>query len=72
MDALQQAGVMALLRPLLLDNVASIQQSAAMALGRLVSPLRLEPKKLSSPSTPAPLRGGKAGRGGGGAGLGGG
>ena len=47
MDALQQAGVMALLRPLLLDNVASIQQSAAMALGRLVSPLRLEPTPAS-------------------------
>ena len=38
---------MALLRPLLLDNVASIQQSAAMALGRLVSPLRLGAQKLS-------------------------
>merc|ERR1711927_105674 len=36
-DALQQAGVMALLRPLLLDNVASIQQSAALALGRLAN-----------------------------------
>eukprot|EP00877_Chromochloris_zofingiensis_P010277 jgi/Chrzof1/5502/Cz16g05190.t1 len=34
-EALQQAGAMALLRPLLLDNVPSIQQSAAMALGRL-------------------------------------
>lgn len=33
-DALQNAGVMALLRPLLLDNVTSIQQSAALALGR--------------------------------------
>ena len=31
------SGVMALLRPLLLDNVASIQQSAALALGRLAS-----------------------------------
>ncbi len=30
-------GVMALLRPLLLDNVPSIQQSAALALGRLAS-----------------------------------
>lgn len=30
-------GVMALLRPLLLDNVASIQQSAALALGRLAN-----------------------------------
>ncbi len=29
--------VMALLRPLLLDNVASIQQSAALALGRLAN-----------------------------------
>ena len=28
---------MALLRPLLLDNVPSIQQSAALALGRLAS-----------------------------------
>lgn len=36
-DALQSAGVMALLRPLLLDNVPSIQQSAALALGRLAS-----------------------------------
>ena len=36
-DALQQAGVMALLRPLLLDNVPSIQQSAALALGRLAN-----------------------------------
>eukprot|EP00438_Fugacium_kawagutii_P014360 Skav231766 [mRNA] locus=scaffold739:49396:61680:- [translate_table: standard] len=36
-DALQNAGVMALLRPLLLDNVASIQQSAALALGRLAN-----------------------------------
>ncbi len=32
-DTLQNANVMALLRPLLLDNVASIQQSAALALG---------------------------------------
>lgn len=31
------SGVMALLRPLLLDNVPSIQQSAALALGRLAS-----------------------------------
>ena len=30
-------GVMALLRPLLLDNVPSIQQSAALALGRLAN-----------------------------------
>lgn len=36
-EALQNAGVMALLRPLLLDNVPSIQQSAALALGRLAS-----------------------------------
>eukprot|EP00662_Eupelagonemidae_sp_cell21_P041675 gene41675-4238_t len=36
-EALQSAGVMALLRPLLLDNVESIQQSAALALGRLAS-----------------------------------
>jgi 3-methyladenine DNA glycosylase AlkD len=36
-EALQQAGVMALLRPLLLDNVPSIQQSAALALGRLAN-----------------------------------
>ena len=36
-EALQQAGVMSLLRPLLLDNVPSIQQSAALALGRLAN-----------------------------------
>ncbi|KAA6426063.1 MAG: sperm-associated antigen 6 [Trebouxia sp. A1-2] len=36
-EALQQAGAMSLLRPLLLDNVPSIQQSAAMALGRLAN-----------------------------------
>ncbi|EPY36710.1 axoneme central apparatus protein [Angomonas deanei] len=36
-DALQQAGVMQLLRPLLLDSVPSIQQSAALALGRLAN-----------------------------------
>ena len=36
-DALQGAGVMRLLRPLLLDVVPSIQQSAAMALGRLAN-----------------------------------
>ena len=36
-EALQSAGVMSLLRPLLLDNVQSIQQSAALALGRLAS-----------------------------------
>ncbi|CAD8161983.1 unnamed protein product [Paramecium octaurelia] len=34
-EALQSAGVMSLLRPLLLDCVPSIQQSAALALGRL-------------------------------------
>ena len=34
--ALQSAGVMALLRPLLLDNNEVIQQSAALALGRYV------------------------------------
>ena len=34
--ALQNAGAMSLLRPLLLDNVESIQQSAALALGRFV------------------------------------
>jgi hypothetical protein len=36
-DALQNAGVMAQLRPLLLDTVPSIQQSAALALGRLAN-----------------------------------
>ena len=36
-EALQKAGVMGLLRPLLLDNVPSIQQTAALALGRLAS-----------------------------------
>ena len=36
-DALQSAGVMQLLRPLLIDNVPSIQQSAALALGRLAN-----------------------------------
>jgi len=35
--SLQDAGVMRLLRPLLLDTVPSIQQSAAMALGRLAA-----------------------------------
>jgi len=34
-DALQHAGVMAMLRPLLLDTVPTIQQTAALALGRL-------------------------------------
>ena len=36
-ESLQNAGVMALLRPLLLDTVPSIQQSAALALGRLAN-----------------------------------
>lgn len=36
-EALQNAGVMLLLRPLLLDAVPSIQQSAALALGRLAN-----------------------------------
>jgi 3-methyladenine DNA glycosylase AlkD len=36
-EVMQNAGVMQLLRPLLLDNVPSIQQSAALALGRLAS-----------------------------------
>lgn len=36
-EPMQNAGVMALLRPLLLDNVPSIQQSAALALGRLAN-----------------------------------
>ncbi|KND05192.1 uncharacterized protein SPPG_00853 [Spizellomyces punctatus DAOM BR117] len=36
-DALQAAGVMSLLRPLLLDNVPAIQQAAALALGRLAN-----------------------------------
>ena len=36
-EALHSAGVMALLRPLLLDSVPSIQQSAALAIGRLAS-----------------------------------
>lgn len=36
-EALQNAGVMMLLRPLLLDNIPSIQQSAALALGRLAN-----------------------------------
>ena len=34
---MQNAGVMQLLRPLLLDNVPSIQQTAALALGRLAN-----------------------------------
>ncbi|KAF4079761.1 hypothetical protein AMELA_G00181920 [Ameiurus melas] len=36
-ETLQNAGVMSLLRPLLLDAVPTIQQSAALALGRLAS-----------------------------------
>jgi hypothetical protein len=36
-DALQKGGVMALLRPLLLDSVPSIQHNAAQALGKLAN-----------------------------------
>jgi len=36
-EFLQNAGVMQLLRPLLLDNVPAIQQTAALALGRLAN-----------------------------------
>ena len=36
-EALHAAGVMSLLRPLLLDSVPSIQQSAALAIGRLAN-----------------------------------
>lgn len=36
-DALQKAGIMALLRPLLLDTVPSIQHNAAQALGKLAN-----------------------------------
>lgn len=36
-DLLQQAGVMPLLRPMLLDVVPTIQQTAALALGRLAN-----------------------------------
>jgi len=36
-ELLQNAGVMSLLRPLLLDTVPSIQQTAALALGRLAN-----------------------------------
>jgi len=36
-ELLQNAGAMQLLRPLLLDNVPSIQQTAALALGRLAN-----------------------------------
>ncbi|KAM6214255.1 sperm-associated antigen 6 isoform 2-T2 [Rhynchocyon petersi] len=37
METLQNAGVMSLLRPLLLDVVPTIQQTAALALGRLAN-----------------------------------
>jgi hypothetical protein len=36
-EALQSAGVLALLRPLLLDTVPAIQQASALALGRLAN-----------------------------------
>lgn len=36
-DALQGAGILALLRPLLLDTVPAIQRAAALALGRLAN-----------------------------------
>ena len=36
-EVMSNAGVMQLLRPLLLDNVPSIQQTAALALGRLAN-----------------------------------
>lgn len=36
-ETLQNAGIMALLRPLLLDVVPTIQQTAALALGRLAN-----------------------------------
>ena len=36
-DTLHAAGAIALLRPLLLDSIPSIQQTAALALGRLAS-----------------------------------
>jgi len=36
-EILQNAGVMSLLRPLLLDTVPTIQQTAALALGRLAN-----------------------------------
>ena len=52
-EALQNAGVMQLLRPLLLDNVPSIQQSAALALG-LDHPFDLSRFKIDRPG----LRGG--------------
>lgn len=36
-ETLQNAGIMSLLRPLLLDVVPTIQQTAALALGRLAN-----------------------------------
>ena len=36
-EALQSAGVLLLLRPLLLDTIPAIQQAAALALGRLAN-----------------------------------
>eukprot|EP01112_Ceratiomyxa_fruticulosa_P008062 TRINITY_DN208_c1_g1_i4.p1 TRINITY_DN208_c1_g1~~TRINITY_DN208_c1_g1_i4.p1 ORF type:complete len:510 (-),score=125.77 TRINITY_DN208_c1_g1_i4:127-1656(-) len=36
-EVLQQAGIMALLRPLLLDTIPSVQHNAAQALGRLAN-----------------------------------
>lgn len=36
-ETLQSAGVLSLLRPLLLDSVPAIQQAAALALGRLAN-----------------------------------
>ncbi len=36
-EVMNNAGVMQLLKPLLLDNVPSIQQTAALALGRLAN-----------------------------------
>lgn len=36
-EVLQQAGIMALLRPLLLDSIPSVQHNAAQALGRLAN-----------------------------------
>jgi hypothetical protein len=37
LDTLQACGALSLLRPLLLDNVASIQQTAVLAIGRLAN-----------------------------------
>ena len=36
-ESLHSAGLMALVRPLLLDSVPSIQQSAALEIGRLAN-----------------------------------